>query len=138
MGFCHFFIQSRQKHTFFFAPFTSDFDDTMSIIAKTTQFSVIKKITSQLSMYFFRHTWGEHPTKQLVWVFRAYSWVELLLHFHENYGNIIKIWPSSIHKSIMSGLWRKLELGSGPLGSQGHAEPRIFKKMFGSLSLTWR
>ena len=38
-----------------------------------------KKIICQLSLYFLRHTWGKHPTKQLVLVSRAYSWAELLL-----------------------------------------------------------
>ena len=43
LSFCHFLIQSRQKQTFLFAPFTSDFADAISIIAKTTQYSVIKR-----------------------------------------------------------------------------------------------
>ena len=44
LGFCHFLIQSRQKHTIFFAPFTSDFADAMSIIAKTMQYLFINKL----------------------------------------------------------------------------------------------
>ena len=42
--FCHFLIQSNQKHTFSFRPFTSDFVHFMSIITKTTICLVIQKL----------------------------------------------------------------------------------------------
>ena len=41
---CHFFIEIRQQHTFFFGQFTSNFADTMSIIAKTTAYLVLKDL----------------------------------------------------------------------------------------------
>ena len=40
--FCHFLIQSCQKYTFFFRPFTQNFADSMSIISDTKKMLVIK------------------------------------------------------------------------------------------------
>ena len=66
--FCNFFITIREKHTFFFGPFKSDLVDTMSIIFKMTPYVVIKKIVSQLYLYFLRHTWRKHFPTYLVLV----------------------------------------------------------------------
>ena len=44
LGFCHFLMQSNQRHTFPFQPFTSDFASFMSIISKTTICLVIQKL----------------------------------------------------------------------------------------------
>ena len=71
LGFCHFLMQSSKKHIFVFRSFTSDFADSMSIISKTTKWWVIKKIKSQLCLYWLRHSWREQPPKLFLLVFWA-------------------------------------------------------------------
>ena len=57
-------------------------------------------------MFVFVKTYLKRtPSKCFLLVSGAKSSEGLLLHFHEKYKNIIKIWHSLIHKSIRSWLW---------------------------------